>query len=332
MGQNHEPTLRKGKAQIGEKLLPVPLHIPPVHRGNRLRPCGRHPPWPVPLNTPMRSPFFPTRTLRHSLKAVKKPRRKAPHMHPALAALGLPYPIFQAPMAGVSTPALAAAVARLARWAPSVSAQARLRARKPCFLRGARWGPPTSRQRVLSPPRCAMRRQEQAWIQHFEGAFRSRGAVSPKALTPPYVPFPERRCDAWSAARSQAWGGQLSLRPASGGPAKGPPPRWHPDPCERYQRRRWPGGPRRPVRRPDRPRARRGDIAAPSFQKETKGSAPQRFSPSFAPLNGPFIAAGGVMTGHDLRALLNAGADAVQLGTAFLLCPEAGTGRPTAPA
>ena len=38
------------------------------------------------------------------------------------------------------------------------------------------------------------------------------------------------------------------------------------------------------------------------------------------------------MTGHDLRALLSAGADAVQLGTAFLLCPEAGTGQPTAPA
>ncbi len=39
----------------------------------------------------------------------------------------------------------------------------------------------------------------------------------------------------------------------------------------------------------------------------------------------PVIAAGGVMDGADVRLMLDAGAAAVQLGTAFLLCPEAGT-------
>lgn len=39
----------------------------------------------------------------------------------------------------------------------------------------------------------------------------------------------------------------------------------------------------------------------------------------------PLVAAGGLMTGADVRAALDAGASAVQLGTAFLCTPEAGT-------
>jgi len=39
----------------------------------------------------------------------------------------------------------------------------------------------------------------------------------------------------------------------------------------------------------------------------------------------PLIAAGGLATGADVAAVLTAGAAAAQLGTAFLLCPEAGT-------
>ncbi len=36
----------------------------------------------------------------------------------------------------------------------------------------------------------------------------------------------------------------------------------------------------------------------------------------------PVVAAGGLMTGADIRMALEAGADAVQLGTAFVACPE----------
>jgi nitronate monooxygenase len=41
--------------------------------------------------------------------------------------------------------------------------------------------------------------------------------------------------------------------------------------------------------------------------------------------NVPVIASGGIMTGGEIAAALAAGASAVQLGTAFLACPEAGT-------
>ncbi|WP_413291836.1 NAD(P)H-dependent flavin oxidoreductase [Bdellovibrio sp. HCB185ZH] len=42
----------------------------------------------------------------------------------------------------------------------------------------------------------------------------------------------------------------------------------------------------------------------------------------------PVIAAGGIMDGQGIRAALSAGAQLVQLGTAFLLCDEAGTSAP----
>ena len=39
----------------------------------------------------------------------------------------------------------------------------------------------------------------------------------------------------------------------------------------------------------------------------------------------PIVAAGGLMDGKDIRNLLNQGASAAQMGTAFLCCDEAGT-------
>jgi nitronate monooxygenase len=42
----------------------------------------------------------------------------------------------------------------------------------------------------------------------------------------------------------------------------------------------------------------------------------------------PLVAAGGIVSGRGIAAVLAAGARAAQLGTAFLLCPEAGTAAP----
>lgn len=38
----------------------------------------------------------------------------------------------------------------------------------------------------------------------------------------------------------------------------------------------------------------------------------------------PIVAAGGIMDGHISKAMMNVGASAVQLGTAYILCPESG--------
>ena len=173
---------------------------------------------------------------------------------------------------------------------------------------------------------------EQAWIQHFEGAFRSRGAVSPKALTPPYVPF--QNDDAMLGVLLEARPEVVSFHfglPREG-QLKALHPRWHPDPCERYQRRRWPGGPRRGGR-PDRPGHRGGGTSQHLLFRRRQRARHRSASRPASPLSErPLIAAGGVMTGLDLQALLSAGADAVQLGTAFLLCPRPERGQPTAPA
>jgi nitronate monooxygenase len=42
----------------------------------------------------------------------------------------------------------------------------------------------------------------------------------------------------------------------------------------------------------------------------------------------PLIAAGGIMNSANIQSVLSGGADAVQMGTAFLACREAGTSRP----
>jgi len=250
-------------------------------------------------------------------------------MHPALAALGLPYPIFQAPMAGVSTPALAAAVCRAgglgalglgastAEGAKAQLSQARALGARRLHANG-----------FCHPAPARDEGQEHAWIEHFEGAFRARGAALPEALAPPYVPFqdddallavlletkPEVASFHFGLPREDqlralhhvgiltlvsvtcAEDGQAALDAGVGGLiAQG---------------------------------VEAGGHRSTFLREGDEGLGTAALLARLRPLTQrPLIAAGGVMTGQDLRALLKAGADAVQLGTAFLLCPEAGTAR-----
>lgn len=248
-------------------------------------------------------------------------------MHPALADLGLPYPIFQAPMAGVSTPALAAAVSRAGGLgalglgaSTAEGAKAQLSEARALGARRLHANGFCHRAPVRDEDR------EQAWIQHFEGAFRARDAAPPEGLAPPYVPFQEDdallevlleakpevvsfhfglpREDQLRALHGAgiltlvsvtcAEDGQAALDAGVGGLiAQG---------------------------------LEAGGHRSTFLQAADEGLSTMALLAQLRPLTErPLIAAGGVMTGQDLRALLSAGADAVQLGTAFLLCPEAGT-------
>lgn len=248
-------------------------------------------------------------------------------MHPDLAALGLRYPILQAPMAGVSTPALAAAVSRagglgaLGLGASSAeNAKAQLSEARSL---GAR---PLHANGFCHPAPAQDAGWEQAWIQHFEEAFRSRGATPPAALTPPYIPFQDNndiltvllearpevvsfhfglpREDQLRALHRAgiltlvsvtcAEDGQAALGAGVGGLiAQG---------------------------------VEAGGHRSTFLRAGDPGLGTAALLTQLRPLTErPLIAAGGVMTGQAIRALLHAGADAVQLGTAFLLCPEAST-------
>ncbi len=248
-------------------------------------------------------------------------------MHAALAALGLRYPIFQAPMAGVSTPALAAAVCRAgALGALGLGASTAEGARRQ--LSEAR----SLEARVLhangfchpSPARDAG--QEQAWIQHFESAFRAYGGLPPEALAPPYVPFQEDdallavvleakpevvsfhfglpREDQLAALKKA---GILTLASVT---------------CAEDAKAALDAGIGGLIAQGLEAGGHRS-----TFDREVdEGLCTAALLAQLRPLTErPLIAAGGVMRGQDLRSLLKGGADAVQLGTAFLLCPEAGT-------
>lgn len=67
----------------------------------------------------------------------------------------------------------------------------------------------------------------------------------------------------------------------------------------------------------------RGQFA--STEIDTQRSVLALVSSLTQTLGTPVVAAGGLMTGSDIASALTAGATAVQLGTAFLICDEAGT-------
>ena len=248
-------------------------------------------------------------------------------MHAALAALGLRYPIFQAPMAGVSTPALAAAVSRAgglgalglgagtAEGAKAQLSQARALGARRLHANG-----------FCHPAPARDEARERAWIQHFEAAFRDRDAAPPEALTPPYVPFQED--DAMLAVLLKARPEVISFH--FGLPRPDQLRALHDAgiltlvsvTCAEDGQRALDAGVGGLIAQG----LEAGGHRSTFLREEDEGLGTAALLAQLRPLTErPLIAAGGVMTGQDLRSLHNDGADAVQLGTAFLLCPEAGT-------
>lgn len=241
--------------------------------------------------------------------------------------LGLHHAVFQAPMAGVSTPALAAAVCEAGGLgAIALGALDVIGARAAISQFRALTGKPCAVNLFCHAPAQRDVLREAAWLEKLRPEFSRFGAVPPAGMSEIYTSF--RVNDAMLALLVETRPAVISFH--FGLPA------------------------------PDQLEALRGTgavlLATATNEEEGRAIAAAgldgivaqgwqagghrgMFDPStidahletlpllrhLAGLNLPLIAAGGIMTQKDARAALTAGAVAVQCGTAFLLAPEAAT-------
>ncbi|MDF1505720.1 nitronate monooxygenase [Roseisolibacter sp. H3M3-2] len=242
-----------------------------------------------------------------------------------LARLGVALPILQAPMAGTSTPALAAAVSNagaLGGVALGATDAAGARAML-AELRAATSRPFNVNVFVHAPARADAAR-EAAWLDALAPTFRAYGAEPPAALRPIYRSFAEDDAmlaavveaappvvsfhfglpDAARLAAVRATGAVLlatatSLAEGRAAQAAG---------IDAVVAQGWEAGGHRGVFDPAAPDERLGTFALVRLLVRH--------------LDVPVIAAGGIMDGAGIAAALRLGASAAQLGTAFVACPE----------
>lgn len=241
--------------------------------------------------------------------------------------LSLRVPVIQAPMAGVSTPALAAAVSAagglgslgLGAMTPEEAAAAMAQV---AALTAGPYGVNLFCHRPATPDPAA----EQAWLALLAPHFARHGAAAPTTLRAIYPGFVGDRAmlDAVMAGRPALVSFHFGLPDAAqiaalrqGGAVLAAT-------ATSVQEGRaiaavgldaiiaqgWQAGGHRGIFDPDGPDERLDtlDLVA-----------------ALAPIGLPVIAAGAIMDAADTRAALRAGACAVQCGTAFLLAPEAAT-------
>lgn len=240
------------------------------------------------------------------------------------ALFGVPYPVVQAPMAGVSTPALAAAVAEagglgslglggtgVARAREQIR-EVRALTSRPFNVNFFCHAPPLDRPAVT-----------RAWLEHLRPHFQAQGAASPESLEEIYAPI-----DASPAMVAML----TEERPPVVSFHFGVPAAAVVRAVHGYGGRVLIG-----ATTPTEGRAAEAAGAdAVVAQGIEAGGHRGNFDPDVdealgllplvrrlvAGLSVPVIAAGGIMDGAGIRAVLALGAAGAQLGTAFILCPE----------
>ena len=238
--------------------------------------------------------------------------------------LGVDHPIIQAPMVGVSTPALAAAVSNAgALGSIGLGASTPAQARELIGQVRALSARPVNYNLFCHRPGRADVAREDAWLEHLRPLFEELGGEPPAALREIYRSFlddpqmlevmlelrpevisfhfglPEQGwIDRLKAAGSVLLGCATNLEEARAIEAAG----LHAVVAQGYE-----AGGHRGIFERDRD-DRIGTLALVA---------------SLVPaLKIPLIAAGGIMDGRGIRAAFELGAQAVQMGTAFVACPE----------
>ena len=242
-----------------------------------------------------------------------------------LARLGIRYPIIQAPMTGTSTPRLAAAVSNAGGLGSlGIGANTLEQARQMIAETRALTDKPFNVNVFCHAPAQRDAAREAAWVQHLAPLFAEVGATPPDALNEIYRTFVND-----DAALQML----LELRPAVVSFHFGLP---SPEalaalreagiltmaPATSLQEAHW---------------IEQAGIDAIVGQGIEAGGHRGMFDPqapdecwSTAVLvrmlvqqtRLPIVGAGGIMDGAGIRAMLDLGAAAAQLGTAFVLCPE----------
>lgn len=242
-----------------------------------------------------------------------------------LARLGIRLPLIQAPMAGVSTPALAAAVSNAGGLGslgigPSPVAQARQMIEQTRTLTDR----PFNINVFCHAPAQPDPALEAAWLAHLRPLFREIGAAEPSALKVGYPSFVEDDAmlemlleqrpavvsfhfglPSADAIRALQQAGICLLASAT---------------SLEEARLIEQAGLDGIVAQGIEAGGHRGIFNPDGNDEQLSTAVLVRLLTSRCRL--PVIAAGGIMDGQGIRAMLDLGAAAAQLGTAFILCPE----------
>jgi nitronate monooxygenase len=246
-------------------------------------------------------------------------------VHPFLHRLGIELPIVQAPMAGVSTPEMAAAVSNAgALGSIGVGAVDAAAARQMIAAVRAKTDRPFNVNVFCHRPATADAELEAAWLARLEPQFAQFGAKPPTRLSEIYQSFltddamlavltAERpaivsfhfglpapnQIESLRASGIVLLATATNLEEGKAAAAAG---------IEAVVAQGYEAGGHRGVFDPDAPDDRLGTMALTRLLVKT--------------LDVPVIAAGGIMDGAGVAATLALGAAAAQLGTAFVACPE----------
>lgn len=238
--------------------------------------------------------------------------------------LGIKYPIVQAPMAGTSTPALAAAVSRaggLGSLGHAYTAAEAMRSEADAVR--AQTDRPFNVNLFAAPqPAEPPLEQQREAIAALRPAFERHGVPMPERVPPPYAPGLESQLEAVCDLRPPVFTIHLGeIPPATLARIRGLGVRLGSAATSVREARHLEGlGADFIIAQGGEAGGHRGTFMG-SWEDAMTGTL-ALVRQIVRAVRVPVVAAGGIMDGAGIAAVLALGAQAAQLGTAFVVCPE----------